>query len=321
VASRRYIVVGAGAVGGAMAGLLQLSGAPVIVVARGAQLEALQRGPLRLETPSRLERVEFEVVDAPSRVTMGARDVLLLCTKTQDVDDALRAVVAVAPPALPVICAQNGVSAERIAVARCQRVYGMVVFAPASHLEPGRVTLHSEPVLGVLDIGVHPTGVDPLVEGVVADLRRAGFDARAEPNILRLKYGKLLTNVGNALQALAGNAALPLARAIQDEAVAAYRAAGIDYAPLEELADRYRDVRELPVAGASRGGGSTWQSLARRAGSIETDYLNGEIVRLGEASGVPTPKNRVLVELARRAVAERWPPAHLGVSDLAALLS
>ena len=48
--------------------------------------------------------------------------------------------------------------------------------------------------------------------------------------------------------------------------------------------------------GQDRGGGSTWQSLARGTGSIEVDYLNGEIVWLGRQHGVPTPAN----ELARR---------------------
>ena len=31
--------------------------------------------------------------------------------------------------------------------------------------------------------------------------------------------------------------------------------------------------------GAMRGGGSTWQSLARGTGSVEVDLLNGEIIR------------------------------------------
>ncbi|WUJ19490.1 hypothetical protein OHS70_07955 [Streptomyces sp. NBC_00390] len=44
----------------------------------------------------------------------------------------------------------------------------------------------------------------------------------------------------------------------------------------------------------SRTGGSTWQSLVRGTGSIETDHLNGEMVLLGRQQGVPTPVNEVL---------------------------
>ena len=50
-------------------------------------------------------------------------------------------------------------------------------------------------------------------------------------------------------------------------------------------------LRLQPVDGELRPGGSSWQSLARGVGTIETDYLNGEIVLLGRLHGVPTPAN------------------------------
>jgi 2-dehydropantoate 2-reductase len=77
-------------------------------------------------------------------------------------------------------------------------------------------------------------------------------------------------------------------------------------------------VRALPVLGAARRGGSSWQSLARRAGSIETDHLNGEIVWLGERHGVATPYNRAITGLALRAAAEGWPPERLSADALEA---
>jgi 2-dehydropantoate 2-reductase len=160
--------------------------------------------------------------------------------------------------------------------------------------------------------------VDETAEEVARDLAAAGFDARLDPRIARLKYGKLLSNVGNALQALGGRAALesPLLAAVQAEAVACFRAAGIAFAPLDELYAKNAAVVDLPVRGAPRGGGSTWQSLARGAGSVETDFLNGEIVRLGEQHGVPAPYNRALVALTLRAAAERRPPGQTTVDEI-----
>ena len=59
----------------------------------------------------------------------------------------------------------------------------------------------------------------------------------------------------------------------------------------------------------SRPGASSWQSLARGTGSIEADYLNGEIVLLGRLHGVATPVNAALQRLANhgraRAVGRR----------------
>ena len=77
-------------------------------------------------------------------------------------------------------------------------------------------------------------------------------------------------------------------------------------------------MRQQPVAGVSRAGGSSTQSLARGAGSIETDYLNGEIVLLGRLHGVPTPANAFFVDLAARLVGERARPGALTADDLAA---
>jgi 2-dehydropantoate 2-reductase len=78
-----------------------------------------------------------------------------------------------------------------------------------------------------------------------------------------------------------------------------------------------RGVVGRQIDGAERSGGSTWQSLMRGTGSLETDFLNGEIALLGALHGVPTPYNRMLQEAAAEAaqlgrkpgsytVEERW---------------
>ena len=59
------------------------------------------------------------------------------------------------------------------------------------------------------------------------------------------------------------------------------------------------------VAGLTRGGGSSWQSLVRGTGSIEADYLNGEMCLLGRLHGVPTPVNELLQRRANAAAAAR----------------
>jgi 2-dehydropantoate 2-reductase len=300
--------------------MLQVSGAPVVLIARGAQLDALRRDGLSVALPSRAVHLTVDAVASPAAIRFEERDVVLLCTKSQDTAVALADLAASAPRDVPVVCAQNGVASEPMAARLFGHVYGLVVFAPFQFVEPGRVSIHTEPQLGQLDLGCHPAGTDPLVGDIVRDLTAAGFDAHAEPRILRLKYGKLLTNLGNALQALGGRAALegPLLGKLQDEAAACYRAAGIDFAPLEELHGRYGAIRDLPVGGAARGGGSSWQSLARGTGTIESAFLNGEIVRLGERHGVATPYNRGIAALAQRAASEGWPPERLGVGEIEA---
>lgn len=317
---RRYVVLGAGGVGCALGGMLQVAGADVVYVARGAQLDALAQDGLTIALPQRTFHLRVEAVRSPRDVRFEDRDVVLFCTKTQDSEAALSDLAACAPRDLPLVCTQNGVATERLAVRAFSRVIGLVFFSPVRFTSPGRISIHGAPVFGGLDLGVHPTGTGDLVDAITRDLAEAGFDARAEPRIQRWKYGKLLTNLGNIVQALAGelHAESPIHAAMSAEATACYRAAGIEFATAEDIYARYAAVGPADVDGAARGGGSTWQSLARATGTIETEYLNGEIVRLGEKHGVPTPVNHAMTLLARRAAEERWPPGHLTMAEIEA---
>ncbi len=194
----------------------------------------------------------------------------------------------------------------------------MLVFAPLSHLTPGTVTLHARAPFGGLDLGPWPAGQDDVARQMADDLRGAGWDARAVDDIARRKYGKLLTNLGNALEALGGRAALrgeDWLRRLTEEAEACLRAAGIAHASASEIYARFAEVREA----VPRSGGSTWQSLARGV-PLETDLLNGEIVRLGAAHDVPTPWNRALVALSARASREGWAAESLAPEELSSLL-
>ncbi|MHB1615287.1 MAG: ketopantoate reductase C-terminal domain-containing protein [Actinomycetes bacterium] len=51
------------------------------------------------------------------------------------------------------------------------------------------------------------------------------------------------------------------------------------------------------------------EDRARRASSIETDYLNGEVVLLGRLHAVATPVNALLQLLANRLACDRGEPA------------
>jgi 2-dehydropantoate 2-reductase len=129
---------------------------------------------------------------------------------------------------------------------------------------------------------------------------------------MRWKYRKLLSNLGNAVEALCGAAARGsgLAQRARREGMACLQAAGIS--PIgddeEDAARLEREVYPRTIGGVERRGGSSWQSLERRLGTIETDYLNGEIVRLGREHGVPTPVNALLQYLSQRVAIERRPP-------------
>ncbi len=176
---------------------------------------------------------------------------------------------------------------------------------------------------GILDTSCFPNGVDELCRVVVADLSRAGFSAHADPGVMRQKYAKLLLNLGNVLQA-----AMPMdaevkgiARAARKEALDCYAAADIDCMGQAEVKQRQADLYRVgDVPGIERGGGSSWQSVARGAADIETEYLNGEISLLGRLHRVPTPINDACVVMARQLLHERIAAGQYPSSALSALI-
>lgn len=300
----RFVVVGAGAVGGVVGGLLVRSGHDVALVARGEHGRRIADVGLTVRTPEGDFVVHPPVAATPAALGLLDGDVVLLAVKSQDTDGALDALVAAgAEPTTPVVCLQNGIANEPRVAERFEHVYGVPVMAPTLHLEPGVVEAKAGPVAAILDIGRYPSGSDDTAVAVSAAFGDAGMVSEVRPDIMRWKWAKLVMNLGNAVEVVCG----PAAR-ISDLGAAAYRegqavleAAGIDHASPAEDRERRGDILRWTPAPDS--GGSSWQSVARGAGSVETDFLTGEIVRLGAAHGVPTPVNSVLLRRAHEQAA------------------
>lgn len=305
--ARRFVVLGVGAVGGLVAASLRRAGDAVTVIARGAQLSALRESGLRLEGPDGVDVVRLEVADSPAAVGWRDDDAVILAVKSQDTQAALDALETCAPPSVMVICAQNGVENERAVLRRFPATLGMCVNCPATFLEPGVIRVSSARPTGVLDVGRYPGGSDGAVAEIAGRLRAAGFDSEPRADIMRWKYAKLLLNLGNSVEALCGAAARngELGALVRQEGEACLHAAGLDFVPAEEFRRR---MSSLTMTRDGRGGGSSWQSMARRAGSIEADYLNGEIVLLGRLQGVPTPANALVQRRAVQAAGARSDP-------------
>jgi len=79
-------------------------------------------------------------------------------------------------------------------------------------------------------------------------------------------------------------------------------------------------MRMRPIDGQRHLGGSSWQSLARGSGSVEADYLNGEIVLLGRLQGVPTPVNELAQRVANRMARECAAPGSVAAAEIEAEL-
>ena len=304
----RVAVIGAGAIGGTIAGLLARAGHSVQVVARGEQLAALSHNGLRLtggwgDFTARVDAVESLTVSP---------DITFLTTKAQDAAVALSANAEILV-GIPVVVVQNGLEAittAQRAAPRSDIVGGLALYA-ASYLSPGSITVTTT---GPTFLG------GPVLPALYASkILGAVMPVELIENFEGAQWTKLIVNHVNGLSAITGLSVQEVIgdrqlRAIMTEtmreAVRVARAGDIEFAPLQGLSHRPLSalVRvPTPVAqllpllmkrrmGSRPNPGSTLQSI-RRGQPTEIDYLNGAVVLRGAAAGVPTPVSAGLVEM------------------------
>jgi len=321
----RFVIYGAGAVGGVIGARLFQADQNVVLIARGAHHDALRDKGLRLICHDEDVTLPVPVVGHPSELAFTEYDVVILAMKTQHTAGALVDLSAAAAGVpISVVCAQNGVENERLALRWFPDVYAVCVMCPTGHLEPGVVEAFSSPVSGMLDLGRYPTGLDDRAHSIATAIDTTAFQSIPRGDIMRWKYNKLIMNLANAANALCGSspAIAQISALARKEAEAVLRAAHIEFTSVEEDTERRGNLLQMkPYGPGTDRGSSTWQSLRRGTGSVETDYLNGEIALLGRRVGVPTPVNEVLQRLCSQHAALGLPPGSLDPDDLLAQLA
>lgn len=316
----RFIIYGAGGIGGSIGARLFLGGQEVVLIARGEHFNAIQKNGLRFVSPRHDEFLQIPAVDHPRSIDFNNADVVILCMKGQHTESALDDLQPHAAPLISVVCCQNGVANERAALRRFSNVYGMCVLVPAEHLEPGVVVNFADSNAGALDVGRYPQGVDERAVDIANAISDAGFNSVADENVMRHKYSKLLANLNNAVQAACGSGSRELSAMLRNEALACYTAAGIQCATADESRTRRVGINGGEVPGFRRHGGSSLQSVIRNTGDIEADFLNGEITLLGRLHGIPTPANDVVQKIGHKAAASGNPGDYCTLADIERLV-
>jgi 2-dehydropantoate 2-reductase len=336
----RYVIIGAGAIGGTVGAVLTRAGTPTVLVARGRHAEVLAAAGITLRTPDGTFHTPVTTASGAEQVRLTHRDVLVFTTKTQQLDAALQewvdqpvhspdGVDGTAGERLPAMTALNGVAAEEKALRYFRQVFGVCVWLPAVHLEPGEVIVRSWPVVGQFHIARWLASISTqadadLLTRLAETWTGAGIRVRIPDDVAPWKYNKLLSNLGNAVGALTAEAAdaSEVAAAVRSEGEDVLRQAGIDFVSFETSTAARKDGPTIrPVPGWNAGpSNSTWQSLSRNTGNVETDFLNGEIVRLAHRHGTTAPLNAALARAARAAVRNGLGPRHYSAAQLAELL-
>ena len=319
-------VLGAGAVGSMLGGLLQQRHpqAEVVLIGRGAHLDAIRRqGRVELRGPWGVQRPAIGASE-DARDLAGS-DCVLLTVKSQDT----RAAMEAAQPYLgeaAVISIQNGVNHRRLAefVPPERLVMGLTVTNIAT-IQPGAVELQ---INGATSIGPYPGQPINSAARLAQDLLAStGLAVEMHERILGMQYNKLVINCLGCASAVSDLHFVreglfhrawrrAVARPIYDECLEVFRQARITLEPLAASSDAARFGRLLrtldrPLAGAAIRHGervfvrrkptkfSVRQDLDRHR-ATEVDFINGEIVRLAESYGGGAPCNALVVELVHQ---------------------
>jgi len=325
----RYIVYGAGAIGSILGGHLHRRGAQVVLVASVSHARAIRRHGLSLRTADENFLLPMQAFSRATQVAPFRKDdIILLCAKTQQTTRCLSQLrTAGAPRSLPIFCCQNSLVNEPLTTLFFDRVYGVSVIVDGLFLQPGEVVNASGRRYGHLEIGRYPSGVDQVSRRVAKDLRGAGFSVRTTADVMRTKRAKFIVNMANAVIGITSrpNQAAPLVRKLRAEAGRVLRASGLTCesqgAFRRRMAAACGKLR-LPVD-VERAGqipDSTWQSLRRGTGNVETPYFNGLIVQWGESLGIPTPANALVARIAEGMARRRERPGRYTVGQLLKML-
>lgn len=285
--------MGAGAVGCYYGGMLARAGHEVTLIGRIEHVEAVRRGGLRLETQAFDERVPAQA--STEAAAVAGAELVLFCVKSPHTESAGVSLKPHLSADAAVVSLQNGVdNAERLSAVLGREVIPSVVYVATEMAAPGHVRHHGR---GELVIG--RAAASPRVTAV---LRPAGVPVEISDNVAGALWAKLVINCAyNALSAItqlpygelvaAGHVARVM-RDVVDECLAVAGASGVSIP-----GDTHTAVRRVGETMAGQRS-STAQDLARGK-PTEIDHLNGLVVKKGEALGVPTPANRVLLALVK----------------------
>jgi len=318
----RYIIYGAGGIGSIMGGHLTRTGHDVILIGRTGHVSAINNKGLRLITPTGTYVLRIPAVTNLSQIDFAAGDVIFLCMKGQDTERALKDLKQVNKN-MPVFCFQNGVRNEEEAIRYFPSIYGVMVRVGAVYLTDGEVIARRDPP-GWYIIGRYPEGNDGLSEVVAEELRSAGYFVRTTTDVMPYKWGKLMANLANAVDAITNgdrDTTQPIYRAVFEEARDIVQQAGIRWISQEQVTKDWPEIT-APLHGQlhTEALSSTWQSLERHQGSVETEFLNGEIVRVAKKLGLQAPINRKLVEISQEMAANHDPPGKYTPARLSEIL-
>ncbi|CAI8317401.1 MAG: 2-dehydropantoate 2-reductase [Marine Group II euryarchaeote MED-G33] len=310
----RVAVLGVGAIGGLVASRLARSGCEVLLCARGETAQALAAVGLLLDTPDgrtiALAPDRWSVFDTNQQEIpveiQGWADYAILCGKSYDIAELCKMADTILSLNGVAMCLSNGIGhMEKLAnFVGKHRVLGASTTHGAIRIGPGEVHWTSRGTLvmgGLAGSDLEP--VEPRIDSLMSALDEAGLNPIWSEDIDKKIWLKLLLNVAiNPVCAISGilNGEMLLqpelfetGLAAMEEAARIATAEGVDLSDF----DLAQSLEDLCRATADNRVSMLQDIMAGRP--TEIDSICGEVVKRGEALGIPTPRNQTLHALVK----------------------
>ncbi|EDQ32167.1 2-dehydropantoate 2-reductase [Hoeflea phototrophica DFL-43] len=327
----RIGIMGAGAIGLYVGGMLATAGARVTFAARGRTLDALSRGLAVTRIGGFKAELKPERYRAGGVSELAGCDVILFCTKSGDTEDAARELEGVLSKPVTVISLQNGVG----------NIDLLSSSLPGHEIVAGTVPFN---VVRMSPNAVHCAMTGRVLIGPGAASQRLVEAVQGSPLAIEIRddinavlWGKLMLNLNNGLNVVSG---VPLRQQFtdpgyrqvlamaMDELLAALDAAGIEPAGATRTSPRlipkvlrlptwlFRIIARQQLRMDATARSSSWDDL--KAGRVpETAFLNGAVCRLAETQGLQAPVNRFISDMVEQAFAAGASPEMTGPQLLA----
>jgi 2-dehydropantoate 2-reductase len=289
-------ILGAGGVGGYFGGILARAGHRVVLLARGAHLEAVRERGLEVRTPEESFTVTVEAVGDPEE--LREIELAVLAVKGYSLAEIAPAARLLAERGAMVLPLLNGVeAADKLIAAGVpgDRVLGGLTEISAVRVGPGVVERRSQ--FQRIILGERTGGASERAERIAAEIRETGAEARVSADItadlwrkfafistMSAACGLARSSIGPVREAPLG--ILMIERALR-EVIAVGQASGVAL-PADVEAGILGFVRSLP--GFMK---PSFLLDLESGGPTEIDDLSGAVSRLGRLAGVETPVHDV----------------------------
>lgn len=314
----KIAVVGAGAIGSIIGGLLSKAGEDVTLIGRKSHVDAINKNGLTIDGVFGKINVRLKAVEHLD----FKPDLVLLVVKTQDVEKAAKEIKPYTSD-VPVVTMQNGVRSDNIVadILGKENIISAVMLYGGTFLEPGKVIFSNYSKRGSLLIG-EPFGHEEKRLERIKEILDKALPTRIAEDIHNAHWTKLIANLNNAIPAVTGLSIqevgnypelrrlsfLLMKEGLQTVEKAEVKLSSLPGVPIYIIKLLFNmpswiGSQVLRLMTISLGNipipGSTLQSI-KKGKNTEIDYLNGEIVVLGKKLNISTPYNSLAVSLVHQ---------------------